>query len=316
MVKRKMKTKNVKIKNVLAIVAIITIMLLTFVACDSPQTTEPNFQQFEIKFYLNESDETPYATLKVDKKDFDFESNLPAEPTKPSTEAGRYEFLGWFYSDGSIFDFNKIAKNEDINVYAKFSFVNNSFTVMFQDDDGTPIKVNGKTTQEVNYGDAAIEPKKPTKEGYTFAGWDKDFTNITENVTIKATYTVNEYTITYKSLGEVISTSKAQFGASISDTTPEISEKGLTFVGFFDENGEQKTNMPARDITLVAKWKIQEISKIELTQNVDRVVYGDALPEYTLKFEKVKNSKITYKVEWLINGEKVEGEGNTFRSAK
>lgn len=312
MVKRKMKTKNVKIKNVLAIVAIITIMLLTFVACDSPQTTEPNFQQFEIKFYLNESDETPYATLKVDKKDFDFESYLPAEPSKPSTEAGRYEFLGWFYSDGSIFDFNKIAKNEDVNVYAKFSFVNNSFTVMFQDDDGTPIKVNGKTTQEVNYGDAAIEPKKPTKEGYTFAGWDKDFTNITENVTIKATYTVNEYTITYKSLGEVISTSKAQFGASISDTTPEISEKGLTFVGFFDENGEQKTNMQARDITLVAKWKIQEISKIELTQNVDRVVYGDALPEYTLKFEKVKNSKITYKVEWLINGEKVEGEVNTY----
>lgn len=220
--------------------------------------------------------------------------------------------MGWFYSDGSIFDFNKIAKNEDVNVYAKFSFVKNSFTVMFQDDDGTPIKVNGKTTQEVNYGDAAIEPKKPTKEGYTFAGWDKDFTNITENVTIKAIYTVNEYTITYKSLGEVISTSKAQFGASISDTTPEISEKGLTFVGFFDENGEQKTNMPARDITLVAKWKIQEISKIELMQNVDRVVYGDALPEYTLKFEKVKNSKITYKVEWLINGEKVEGEGNTF----
>lgn len=36
------------------------------------------------------------------------------------------------------------------------------------------------------------------------------------------------------------------------------------------------------------------------------------MPEYTLKFEKVKNSKITYKVEWLINGEKVEGEGNTF----
>lgn len=63
-----MKTKNVKIKNVLAIVAIITIMLLTFVACDSPQTTEPNFQQFEIKFYLNESDETPYATLKVAKR--------------------------------------------------------------------------------------------------------------------------------------------------------------------------------------------------------------------------------------------------------
>lgn len=312
MVKRKMKTKNVKIQKVLAIVAVLTVMLLTFVACSTTQTAEPNFQQFVIKFYLNESDETPYATIKVDKKDFDFEQNLPQEPTKPDVLEGKWKFLGWFYSDGTIFDFEKLTKNEDINLYAKFELIKNSFTVMFQDEDGTPIKVNGKTTQEVNYGDAAIEPKKPTKEGYTFAGWDKDFTNITKDVTIKATYTVNEYTVTYKSLGEVVSTSKVKFGASISDTMPDVSELGLSFIDFFDENGEQITNMPARDITLVAKWKIQEISKIELTQNVDKVVYGDALPTYTLAFDKVKNPKITYKIEWQINGEKVEGETTTF----
>lgn len=312
MVKRKMKTKNVKIKKVLAIVAVLTVMLLTFVACSTTQTAEPNFQQFVIKFYLNESDETPYATIKVDKKDFDFEQNLPQEPTKPDVSEGKWKFLGWFYSDGTIFDFEKLTKNEDINLYAKFELIKNSFTVMFQDEDGTPIKVNGKTTQEVNYGDSAIEPKRPTKEGYTFAGWDKDFTNITKDVTIKATYTVNEYTVTYKSLGEVVSTSKVKFGTSISDTTPDVSELGLSFIGFFDENGEQITNMPARDITLVAKWKIQEISKIELTQNVDKVVYGDALPTYTLTFDKVKNPKITYKIEWQINGEKVEGETTTF----
>ena len=312
MVKRKMKTKNVKIQKVLAIVAVLTVMLLTFVACSTTQTAEPNFQQFVIKFYLNESDETPYATIKVDKKDFDFEQNLPQEPTKPDVPEGKWKFLGWFYSDGTIFDFEKLTKNEDINLYAKFELIKNSFTVMFQDEDGTPIKVNGKTTQEVNYGDSAIEPKRPTKEGYTFAGWDKDFTNITKDVTIKATYTVNEYTVTYKSLGEVVSTSKVKFGTSISDTTPDVSELGLSFIGFFDENGEQITNMPARDITLVAKWKIQEISKIELTQNVDKVVYGDALPTYTLAFDKVKNPKITYKIEWQINGEKVEGETTTF----
>lgn len=312
MVKRKMKTKDVKIQKVLAIVAVLTIMLLTFVACDSPQTTEPNFQQFEIKIFLNESDETPYATIKVDKKDFDFEQNLPQEPTKPDVPEGKWKFLGWFYSDGTIFDFEKLTKNEDINLYAKFVLIKNSFTVMFQDEDGAPIKVNGKTTQEVNYGDTAIEPTKPTKEGYTFAGWDKDFTNITKDVTIKAKYTVNEYTVTYKSLGEVVSTSNVKSGASISDTMPDVSELGLTFIGFFDENGEQITNMPARDITLVAKWEIQEISKIVLMQNVDKVVYGDALPTYTLTFDEVKNPEITYKIEWQINGEKVEGETTTF----
>lgn len=301
-----------KIHKILGVVALLTIMLLTFVACSTTQTTEPNFQQFEIKLYLNENDETPYATIKVDKKNFDFEQHLPQKPTKPDEIEGRWEFLGWFYSDGTIFDFEKLTQNEDIDLYAKFNFIKNSFTVMFQDEDGTPIKVNGKTTQQVNYGEAAIEPEKPIKEGYTFAGWDKDFTNITENVTIKATYTVNEYTVTYKSLGAVVSTSKVKFGASISDTTPDVSELGLSFIGFFDENGEQVTNMPARDITLIAKWEIQEISKIELTQNVDKVVYGDILPTYTLTFDKVKNPKITYKIEWQVNGEKVEGETTTF----
>lgn len=307
-----MNTKNLKIKKTLIMVIVLTIVLLTFVACSTTQTTEPTFNKFAIRFFLNESDSMPMHVITIDNKDFEIEKFMPEEPIKPSDESGRWNFLGWFYSDGSIFDFNKITKNEDVNVYAKFSFVKNSFTVMFQDDDGTPIKVNGKTTQLVNYGKSAIEPEKPTKEGHTFAGWDRDFSNITEDVKIKATYTVNEYTITFKSFDKVVSTSKVQFGKPISDKEPKLSENGLTLLGFVGENGEQITDMPAKDVTLVAKWKIQEINKIELTQTADKVVYGDILPTFNLSFEEVNNSKIIYKVEWYINGEKVQENNKSF----
>lgn len=52
---------------------------------------------------------------------------------------------------------------------------------------------NGKVleTQEVNYGEKANAPKTPTREGYTFTGWDKNFNKITGNVTITAQYRKN-----------------------------------------------------------------------------------------------------------------------------
>ena len=51
---------------------------------------------------------------------------------------------------------------------------------------------NGKTisTQYINaFDDALIND--PSIEGYTFIGWDKDFTNITSDIVVKAIYSKN-----------------------------------------------------------------------------------------------------------------------------
>lgn len=61
------------------------------------------------------------------------------------------------------------------------------------------------STQEVAQGKDAVAPEIPGKFGYTQIApqWDKDGKNITEDTTITAMYTLNQYEVTYKVDGEV-----------------------------------------------------------------------------------------------------------------
>ena len=51
--------------------------------------------------------------------------------------------------------------------------------------------------QVVEYGEDATVPSDYQRIGYDFAGWDGSFTNITENVTITAQYTIQTFTVTF-----------------------------------------------------------------------------------------------------------------------
>ncbi|MBQ0009861.1 MAG: InlB B-repeat-containing protein, partial [Ruminococcus sp.] len=56
-------------------------------------------------------------------------------------------------------------------------------TVTFTDYDGTVLD-----TRTVEYGMAATTSATPTRSGYTFKGWDKTLTSITEDTVVTATY--------------------------------------------------------------------------------------------------------------------------------
>lgn len=58
------------------------------------------------------------------------------------------------------------------------------FTVKFLDWDGTLLC----PAQTVPRGDAAIAPDKPTREGYRFIGWDRDFDNVQSDLVVTAQY--------------------------------------------------------------------------------------------------------------------------------
>jgi hypothetical protein len=62
-----------------------------------------------------------------------------------------------------------------------------SYTVQFVDYDGTVLK-----EETVESGQAATAPADPAREGYTFTGWDADFSEVTGDLTVTALYVQNE----------------------------------------------------------------------------------------------------------------------------
>lgn len=70
-----------------------------------------------------------------------------------------------------------------------------TYTVTFMADGRTV------ATQTVEEGKAATAPASPTKEGYTFKGWDKEFNNVTSDLTVNAVFEENPkptYLIVFK----------------------------------------------------------------------------------------------------------------------
>ena len=58
-----------------------------------------------------------------------------------------------------------------------------TYTVTFVDYNGTELKV-----ETVERGNSATAPADPTRDGFTFVGWDKVFDNITGDLTVTAQY--------------------------------------------------------------------------------------------------------------------------------
>ncbi len=101
----------------------------------------------------------------------------PADPTRPATAQFTYTFSGWDT------DFTNVTKNTTVN--ALYTETVNEYTVTFTDWNGTVL-----STQQVEYGNDAKAPADPTREEYSFSGWDKEFTNVTEDITVTALYTM------------------------------------------------------------------------------------------------------------------------------
>ena len=118
---------------------------------------------------------------------------LATRPDAPAATPG-YTFGGWNKADGTAWDYASDKVTDNITLYAKWAA--NTYTITFDTAGGSEI---APITQD--YGTVITAPEAPTREGYTFIGWDKAIpeTMPAENITLKARWKDTE-----KPTGEII----------------------------------------------------------------------------------------------------------------
>ena len=190
--------------------------------------------QYTITFDTNDGSEIAPIT-----QDYGTEITAPDNPTRKG-----YTFKGW---DKEI---PETMPAENITVKAQWEI--NQYTITFDTNGGSEI---APITQD--YGTEITAPDTPTRKGYTFKGWDKEIpeTMPAENITVKAQWEINQYTITFDTNGgSEIAPITQDYGTEI--TAPDNpTRKGYTFKGW---DKEIPKTMPAENITITARWKDTE----------------------------------------------------------
>ena len=127
-------------------------------------------------------------------------------------------------------------------------------------------------TQSVSDGNAAVEPKDPKRDGYTFDGWylgdDKyDFSKpVTKDITLVAHWSggsvtpgASKVTVTFKVEGVEYETKEVTKGEPVSrpDTDPKTDSKGGAFKGWYYGDTEWDFSNPVNGaLTLNAKFGV------------------------------------------------------------
>ena len=149
--------------------------------------------------------------------------------------------VGWATVDGGekVYGFDDVyTKNEALTLYPVWN--TNKYTITFDTNGGSEI---APITQD--YGTAITSPADPTREGYTFIGWDMEIptTMPAENITLKAKWKDIE-----KPTGEIIIgtnkwhsfLNKLTFGLFFKDTQEvtinAFDNSGTVFVSYLVTN--------------------------------------------------------------------------------
>gem|GEM_PF-3987861 len=107
-------------------------------------------------------------------------TDLPI-PSGLNPDGLEYTNLWEALSTGVVYAYNEIPNNVE-ETYIAQTFAE-TFVVTFVDWDGIALD-----TQTVEHGGSVVSPVAPTREGYTFIGWDTDFTRVLSNLTVTAQY--------------------------------------------------------------------------------------------------------------------------------
>ena len=233
---------------------------------------------------------------------------LATRPDAPAATPG-CTFGGWNKADGTAWDYASDKVTDNITLYAKWAA--NTYTITFDTAGGSEI---APITQD--YGTAITAPADPTREGYTFIGWDTEIptTMPAENITLKARWKDTE-----KPTGEIV--------MGINKWREFLNK--LTFGLFFKDAQEVTINAADNSGTVFISYLVtdQDLSEAELQSlvfsgyeepfridpNGEYIVYAMLVDE-SLNITYLRSDRITLdNVQPVISG--VE-DGKTYCEAQ
>ncbi|MBQ2848116.1 MAG: InlB B-repeat-containing protein, partial [Clostridia bacterium] len=219
----------------------------TFAGWDAeiPDSMPANNLTFTATWKVNEYTVTWIVDGETTEETYEYGEEIVA-PADPEKEG--HTFAGWDAEIPGSMPANDLTFNAVWNI--------NKYNVTWN--------VDGKeTTDLVEYGASIVAPADPEKEGHTFAGWDAEIpaTMGTEELVFNATWTVNEYTVTWDVDGETTEETYEYGEEIVAPADPE--KEGHTFVGWTPAVHE---TMPAEDVVYTATWNV---NKYTVTWNVD-----------------------------------------------
>ena len=240
-------------------------------------------------------------------------ATLPTDVTRTG-----YTFKGWYYNEnltGSPVTAIGDTETGNKEYWAKWEI--NQYTVTVKPENG-----EADITITQDYGTQIAAPADPTREGYTFIGWDKAIpaTMPAENLTITAKWKVNSYTITFDTAGgSEIAPITQDYGTAI--TAPaDPTREGYTFIGW---DKAIPATMPAENMTVTAQWKDSEkpTGEIKISENswkafLNNITFGLFFKDtQTVTINAADNSGESVTVEYLLSNKeltKTELDGMTF----
>ena len=182
-------------------------------------------------------------------------------PEAPAVEG--FTFLGWDKAFDNV--------QGDLTIQANYRD-ETKFVVTFVDKDGKVLK-----TEEVRIGEAATAPEAPLVDNYTFAGWDKAFTNVQGNLTVTATYTENaKYTVTFVGKdGQVLKSEVVYVGKNA--TAPEApAVDGYTFSGWDVAFDNVQGDLTVKAVYTVKKYTVTFLGQGGAVLKTEEVEHGKA----------------------------------------
>lgn len=198
----------------------------------------------------------------------EFGSTITPPTSIPEKEG--YTFVGWS---------NCPATMPAADIVTSAIFKINKYCITYLVDDVVV------ATDSVTYGSYIVPIDVPIKEGHTFIEWDgMPIVMPADDITIRATFVVNEYLVTFKIDGNIITSELLEYGAKI--TAPNAPEReGYTFSGW----GEVAETVPASDVVYDGIYSVNLYLLTFVvdgeTVKEDSVAYGSSitLPEDPMK---------------------------------